>query len=117
MPVMSSPTHPSIQVHHGEHAGSATAQVAEASLTKDIVICIKPADLFQPVVAWEEWSQHSTHALMVSLVPKFELPMIEKPEVVFVVDCSGSMGGQRIEQSKRAMQIFMRSLPEGCRFN
>merc|ERR1719146_598107 len=62
-------------------------------------------------------SQHSTHALMLSLVPKFELPMIEKPEVVFVVDCSGSMSGQRIEQSKRAMQIFMRSLPEGCRFN
>eukprot|EP00746_Dinoflagellata_sp_MGD_P102942 gnl/MRDRNA2_/MRDRNA2_42344_c0_seq1.p1 gnl/MRDRNA2_/MRDRNA2_42344_c0~~gnl/MRDRNA2_/MRDRNA2_42344_c0_seq1.p1 ORF type:complete len:899 (+),score=162.08 gnl/MRDRNA2_/MRDRNA2_42344_c0_seq1:98-2794(+) len=117
IPNVSSPTHPSIQVQHDEHADTVTAQIEEASLSKDVVICIKPRDLFQPVVAWEEWSQHGTHALMLSFVPKFELPMIEKPEVVFVVDCSGSMSGRRIEQSKRALQIFMRSLPEGCRFN
>jgi hypothetical protein len=117
IPAISSPTNPSIQVQQGELVGRVTAQVTEASLSKDIVICIKPENLFQPVIAWEEWSKHGTQALMLSLVPKFELPMIEKPDVVFVVDCSGSMNGQRIEQSKRAMQIFMRSMPEGCRFN
>jgi hypothetical protein len=120
-----SPTHPASISWSGQYRGSellctaeAVVNIASGGLDNDIVVCIKPTDLFEPLVAWEEWAEHETHALMLSFVPKFELPMLEKVEVVFVLDCSGSMSGVRIEQSKRAMQIFMRSLPpQGCCFN
>jgi len=36
---------------------------------------------------------------------------------VFLVDRSGSMGGRPIAQVKRALQFFLRSLPEETIFN
>jgi hypothetical protein len=38
-------------------------------------------------------------------------------EFVFVVDCSGSMDGVRIRQGRECLDLFIRSLPEGCLFN
>jgi Mg-chelatase subunit ChlD len=35
---------------------------------------------------------------------------------VFVVDCSGSMAGSRMNTTKAALKLFMQSLPEGCAF-
>lgn len=38
-------------------------------------------------------------------------------EVIFVLDCSGSMGGDSIEQAKRALEVCLRALETGCSFN
>ena len=38
-------------------------------------------------------------------------------EVIFLLDCSGSMGGNSIQQAKRALEIFLKALREGMRFN
>jgi hypothetical protein len=38
-------------------------------------------------------------------------------EFVFVVDCSGSMGGSRIEQARFCLDLFIRSLPPNSSFN
>ena len=38
-------------------------------------------------------------------------------EVVFVVDCSGSMRGSSIAQARQAVAILLRSLSDGVRFN
>eukprot|EP00197_Chlamydomonas_leiostraca_P001252 CAMPEP_0202885282 /NCGR_PEP_ID=MMETSP1391-20130828/41582_1 /ASSEMBLY_ACC=CAM_ASM_000867 /TAXON_ID=1034604 /ORGANISM="Chlamydomonas leiostraca, Strain SAG 11-49" /LENGTH=1167 /DNA_ID=CAMNT_0049568525 /DNA_START=90 /DNA_END=3594 /DNA_ORIENTATION=- len=37
------------------------------------------------------------------------------PEIVFVVDCSGSMSGARIEQARQAALFFIQDLPAGAR--
>ena len=76
-------------------------------------------------------------AAMLSIVPDFDLDP-EPTEIVFLVDCSGSMGGERIEAAKRALQVclsfslcrcsssypslpssqvFVMSLPQSCYFN
>ena len=38
-------------------------------------------------------------------------------EFVFVVDCSGSMSGSRIEKARVCLDLFLRSLPMGSYFN
>jgi hypothetical protein len=42
---------------------------------------------------------------------------VDNNEFIFVVDCSGSMGGKRIEQARFCLDLFIRSLPEDCYFN
>jgi Ca-activated chloride channel family protein len=41
----------------------------------------------------------------------------ENNEFVFVIDCSGSMDGQRIAQARECLSIFIRSLPRNSLFN
>jgi hypothetical protein len=38
-------------------------------------------------------------------------------EVVFLLDCSGSMSGDSIKEAKSALEISLRALPEGAHFN
>ena len=38
-------------------------------------------------------------------------------EVIFVLDCSGSMEGSSINEAKKAIEIFVRGLSEGVKFN
>jgi hypothetical protein len=45
--------------------------------------------------------------------PVPQLPL----EIVFLVDRSGSMAGERMETVKSTLQLFLRSLPEGSLFN
>jgi len=38
-------------------------------------------------------------------------------EFIFLVDRSGSMGGQPITFVSEALKVFLKSLPLGCKFN
>jgi len=38
-------------------------------------------------------------------------------EFVFLLDRSGSMDGGQMQRAAEALQLFLRSLPQGCRFN
>jgi len=38
-------------------------------------------------------------------------------EVIFVLDCSGSMGGDSITQAKRALEVCLKALETGCSFH
>lgn len=125
---VSSPSHP-ISMHLGGHSEDtaddafnpkyALANLSQVSteLGKDFVLFVKCADLSSPRAILEV---HPTipdsKALMVTLVPKFNLPPGPKPEVVFVVDRSGSMG-PRINALKSSLRAFLKSLPLGIRFN
>lgn len=50
--------------------------------------------------------------------PSIDLPVkVTNKNIIFVLDRSGSMMGQKIEQSKKAMEFVMRNLNEGDLFN
>ncbi|CAJ0544609.1 Ff.00g037020.m01.CDS01 [Fusarium sp. VM40] len=95
---------------------SATLQQGTDHLEQDFIVQVATTKLGEPSAILET---HPTipnqRAIMTTLVPKFKLPT-EKPEIVFVCDRSGSMGGQ-IPNLKAALEIFLKSLPVGIKFN
>ncbi|UNI22233.1 hypothetical protein JDV02_008140 [Purpureocillium takamizusanense] len=127
-----SPTHPiSVRIGHTSASASgaasqpaslrrasATLALGSAHLEKDVVVQVVADGLGNPTALLET---HPTlpnrRAIMATLVPRFNLPA-DKPEVVFVCDRSGSMGvGQKIPNLIAALQLFLKSLPVGARFN
>jgi uncharacterized protein YegL len=55
--------------------------------------------------------------ICISVFPSFEVEVESNSEFVFLVDCSGSMSGSRINNAAKCMKIFIRSLPENCKFS
>lgn len=124
-----SPSHPiSIRIGHSSTASScdipslerasASLALGSAELDKDFVVQVTATQLGEPSAVLEV---HPTipnqRALMTTLVPRFDLPA-DKPEIVFVCDRSGSMGsGDKIHNLTAALNIFLRSLPVGVKFN
>jgi hypothetical protein len=49
--------------------------------------------------------------------PQFSDSDRENNEFFFVIDCSGSMRGRRIEQARECLSLFIRSLPANSFFN
>ena len=96
---------------------SATLALGSAEFDKDFILHVIATNTSNPVAMVE---RHPTlpneRALMATLVPKFKLPP-ERPEIVFVCDRSGSMGWGKIANLKTALQIFLKSLPVGVKFN
>mmetsp|Transcript_30570 Transcript_30570/g.30018 ORF Transcript_30570/g.30018 Transcript_30570/m.30018 type:complete len:123 (+) Transcript_30570:123-491(+) len=89
----------------------------------------------QPKFLLQESATHPEEvACMLSFVPTFDvnpsqpqfyesalpfqdnLNQNEKETFIFIIDRSGSMEGPRMEMAKKALLIFLQSLPVGCRF-
>ena len=54
---------------------------------------------------------------MASFIPHFSYRIQSKVELIFFVDRSGSMQGERIKQARSTLELFLKSLPMGCMFN
>ncbi|KAF2709596.1 hypothetical protein K504DRAFT_432315 [Pleomassaria siparia CBS 279.74] len=95
---------------------STTLALGTTELEKDFVLQIVAKDIGIPQAILET---HPTlpnqRALMATLVPKFNLKS-QKPEIVFIADRSGSMGGN-IPTLISALHVFLKSIPLGCMFN
>ncbi|KAL0474865.1 von Willebrand factor type A domain-containing protein [Neurospora intermedia] len=124
-----SPSHPiSVTIGHtssGAAAGtdmslqkaSATLALGTAELAQDFILQVVATNTGNPIALLETHTDiPHQRALMATLVPKFNLPST-RPEIVFVCDRSGSMGGARIEGLKSALRIFLKSIPVGAKFN
>ncbi|EPS37264.1 hypothetical protein H072_9053 [Dactylellina haptotyla CBS 200.50] len=85
------------------------------ALDKDFVVLVKTARSGHPSAVIQRHPDQDVASLMLTLVPKFNLP-VAKPEVVFIVDRSGSMSGNET-QLRKALAVFLQSLPVGCKFN
>ena len=98
------------------HLASATLTLGSTELEKDFIVVVLAKDQGTPRAMLEQHPAiQGQRALMATLVPKFSLPPIH-PEIVFVVDRSGSMGG-KIDTLVAALKIFLKSLPVGVKFN
>lgn len=52
-----------------------------------------------------------------NVIPTLPSEFKSNKEFIFVVDCSGSMSGSRIKKARECLDLFIRSLPQGCFFN
>ena len=109
-----SPSHPiSVTIEDGR----ATVRLSEreAALDRDVVLKIALAETHEPRAVVERGPDGRAYAL-VSFRPKLDAALAPA-EVVFVVDRSGSMQGSSIAEARNALQLALRSLRPGCRFN
>lgn len=84
-------------------------------MDKDLVVLVTEKDCNQPRASLEV-SEDGTMTGFVTLFPKIEFP--DQPrEFIFVIDRSGSMSGQKIQQARDALKLFLRALPTDCTFN
>ena len=109
---------------HGEdmhcNLSGTTGQVAlnDVTMDRDVVVMIQEEKVHQPRANIEISKENgsSTMTGFVTFYPQIELPD-QKREFIFVVDRSGSMGGQKISQVRDTLLLFLRSLPASCSFN
>ncbi len=109
-----SPSHP-IAMAVMDGRTTVTLAAEEVALDRDFVLTVAATGLDAPC-AWIERDHTGATAIAVSYAPA--LPADPRPaEVIFVVDESGSMQGSSIEQVRNALQLCLRSMIPGCRFN
>ena len=115
-----------------------TATVMSNEPCDDFKVFYRSTEMDYPSLIYAESPEYPGEvAVCASLVPTFEPPQPqEKLEVlidedpesssismgkdfhfIFIVDRSGSMHGERIKTCKKALKLFIQSLPIGCKFS
>jgi Ca-activated chloride channel family protein len=126
-----SPSHP-IRVDLGSKEARVSLSAEEARMDRDFLLTIGFRDR-RPNRVWLCRDDRGAF-LQVDLTPE-EVPEeeavggMQKPaetaaptapagrEIVFVVDCSGSMQGSSIREARRALEVCLKALSPGDRFN
>ncbi|KAI5056919.1 hypothetical protein GOP47_0028737 [Adiantum capillus-veneris] len=89
-------------------------------LSKDFVIIIEQEACFDPRVLCELDVANHTAAISLAFIPRpFDLMAVSQLqcELIFVLDCSGSMQGESISCVAQCMRLLLHSLPVNCIFN
>ncbi len=116
---ISSPSHAIVDNNDLDGGRLVTLAGGLTEMDRDIVLEINLEKDAQPQVQVDRRPDGETFAA-VTFVPEFEVDEYDEPvrsDVVFVVDCSGSMGGESIAQARNALGLCLRSLNEGDTFN
>ncbi|MHC4273181.1 MAG: VIT domain-containing protein [Planctomycetota bacterium] len=115
-----SPSHAVEIVRQGERSAKIAYEASGGSLEDDFLLLYDTdaSDLGLSVIAYRpDGSQPGHFALM--LAPKQLWPetAYQPQDVVFVIDTSGSMAGEKIQQARRSLQFCIDKLDERDRFN
>lgn len=115
-----SPTHAVEIVREGEHKAKIAYEASKGSLEDDFLLLYDTdaSDLGMSVIAYKPSESRAGHFVL-TLTPKQLWPKTEyqPQDVVFVVDTSGSMAGEKIEQARAALKFCIDQLDERDTFN
>ncbi len=87
----------------------------DVALDRDVVILITPAAPQVPVAHVATYG--ADRYAQVQFVPDMAATDDAGAEVIFVVDCSGSMQGDSINEARRALELCVRALDQRDRFD
>lgn len=110
------PSHP-VAVQRKDNATEIALQDQRAFMDRDFVLNLKQAGSNKSAgqAAWDEMSK--SHVALASFCPDISGEVIPGICAKIVVDCSGSMNGDSIEQAKAGLQRIMDNLRETDTFN
>jgi Ca-activated chloride channel family protein len=117
---LSSPSH-KIKISRENSSAYVTFTTEKTALDRDFIIEYEPAESHKPICLIEDNGDKGKSAL-IRLYPEFNEEQesqeeISLNEVIFVIDCSGSMCGSSIESAKKALECCLRTLNKGDYFN
>ena len=115
---ISSPSH-KIELTDQEDQFVIALRQEEQALDRDFILELTPPAIHEPVCLVSK-HDNGTRAMMLRLYPDLKMISSQTPpnyEVVFVLDCSGSMGGSSIVQAKKTLEVCLHSLSPGDYFN
>jgi uncharacterized protein with von Willebrand factor type A (vWA) domain len=111
---------------NGQFSARSKLSALTSDLDRDLIVLVSNSEPHRPTVFVERSNDDDdpTLAAMVSLVPSFNLAD-QKTEMIFLVDRSGSMGPGyygdpeegSIRAARKALGLFLHSLPSDCYFN
>ena len=111
---VSSESHPVDVTVSGNRATVRLAQ-REAAMDRDFILKCRTAA--PHAASAQAAAAHGHDHVVVTLVPDLERAAEPAPRrVVFLVDCSGSMQGDSIDEARRAVELCLRALRAGDRF-
>jgi Ca-activated chloride channel homolog len=107
---------PSHRIHFDIDGSKVTVTLAgdEGQLDRDFVLILRSAEPFEPAARIVSGAD-GDRFVVASFRPRIEARR-SPIDAVFVVDCSGSMGGPSIEDARRTLLLCLKSLEEGDRF-
>jgi Ca-activated chloride channel family protein len=119
---LGSPSHGvTVQAAEGTGAWKVRLLGSGSLMNRDLVLEIQLAKEPAASARLEAGVAGGEQFVAVDFVPTFEEEEMEARvgarDVVFVLDCSGSMEGPSMEQARRALALCLKSLDEGDRFN
>ena len=112
---VASPSHPVEVEVDGEKARVRFAS-REQTMDRDFVLLLRSEAAGQPSALLQREEDGATTAV-VTFLPTLEETAPADSETIFLVDCSGSMGGTSMEEARRALRLCLRSLSPGSAFN
>ena len=118
---VTSPTH---QLSKETKGGVIKASINEGQpLDKDLVVVVQYKSPYEPRAIVENGekgankeSMMSGPVVMLNFFPEFKSTKAAC-EFIFLVDRSGSMGGEFIRSARETLILFLKSIPPGCSFN
>jgi Ca-activated chloride channel family protein len=115
-----SPTH-GVRVERGDgETWKVSLAAGKTEMNRNVVLEAELSKAMAASGVIEDGIDPAEHFAAVTFLPEFEtseLGEVQPREIVFVLDCSGSMGGTSIEEAKRALSLCLKCLNEGDRFN
>ena len=97
------------------HQKQANFKGTTVDMDRDIVVLVATETGHRPRLIVEKGADST--AVLLTLVPRVEDLVRLSSEVVFLIDCSGSMSGQSILMAKEALSLLLNSLPTDSTFN
>ena len=115
-----SPTHAVEIVRDGEHNAKVAYEASKGSLEDDFMLLYDTADgdLGMSAIAYKPREKDPGYFVL-TLTPKQMWPeqAYQPQDIVFVMDTSGSMAGEKIDQAKAALKFCIDKLDERDRFD